>query len=233
MLLFSTLILWGQILHKLSWKNGAELEAVAVPTMGAATAPKALLYESLWESSPWRTHGWQSCPECQCIPGTAGQTLFLLCTASLGREWGEGGSSVLTPRAPCWWSNELYTALSHYCLLCVPALPTVRAASISPCSFLNGDRSCILCSLLVLVGLQFEHCTMIFSKVLLSQGISLLFSFECTSETGHRYCILLTSHSKRIFTSTSGFLTHQVVTETTRRLCSLQYFYPNSSTPLL
>lgn len=67
------------------------------------------------------------------------------------------------------------TAHSHYCLLHVPALLTERATSISLCSFLNGDRFYILCSLLFLVGLQFEHCIMILSKVWFSQGISLLF----------------------------------------------------------
>lgn len=91
----------------------------------------------------------------QSIPVTAGQTLFLVCTALLGGKWGEGGGSVLTPPAPCWWSNECHTARSHYFLLRVPALLTVRATSISLCSFLNRDRSYILCSILFLVGLQF------------------------------------------------------------------------------
>lgn len=180
MLLFLTLVLWGQMLHNLSWKKGAELEAVAVPTTGAATAPKAPL--------EGHTDGRaaQSASAVQCIPATAGQPLLLVCTALPGHKWGEGGGSVLTPCAPCWWSNECYTARSHYCLLRVPALLTVRATSISLCSFLNGGRSYILCSLLFLVGLQFEHCTMVFSKVLFSQGISLLFLFEYAWETGHK-----------------------------------------------
>lgn len=40
----------------------------AVPTTGAATAPKAPRGDSLWEGSPGRAQRWQSCPECQCSP---------------------------------------------------------------------------------------------------------------------------------------------------------------------